>query len=194
MPEPNALQSLINAKRLGTREQTVLSPHLVLNPLRSVWGGIGLDPCAPEEDRIWVPCGRCKGTGMHKKKPCRLCVEPHGAWFEPTVKAEVEYVLPQDGTALPWLDRTYCNPTYDKLKDWLDPDAPKDARIAWLIPVRPHRKWWRAWARTCSTIVYLDPFAFVGHCDKYPAPMCLGYRGPDADDIEAAYAGLGGTY
>lgn len=177
----------------GAREQTVLTPALVLDPLRSVWDVIAFDPSAPPPGPVWVACDLCEGTGIRKNargRPCR-CGPEHGAWYEHTVRAIHECRLPENGLAKRWIDRTYCNPEYAVLEPWLDPATTEAARVAWLIPVRPHRKWWRAWARRCDLVVYLNPFAFVGHVQTIPIPICLGYRGADAAEIETAFREIG---
>lgn len=176
----------------GEREQTVLTPSKILQPLRNVWGGpINLDPCAAPEGPVWVACDGCKGTGKRKDgKPCK-CKPPHGAWWQHTVNALVEVRLPDDGLAFPWIDCTFCNPQYDTLEPWLAPQIEEGARVAWLVPVRPHRRWWRRWARDCDAVIYLDPFAFVGHVQTIPIPICLGYVGHDVAAIVGAFADLG---
>lgn len=175
----------------GPREQTVLTPEFLLAPLRTVWGGIVYDPCAAPEGPVWVACDYCKGTGTKKNgKPC--CDAPHGGWYEQTVNAEIECRLPVDGLAESWIDASFCNPEFAKLKQWLFPPIEPDARVAWLVPVRPHRKWWREWARTVM-VIYLNPFAFVGHKQSFPAPMCIGYRGPEIEAIKQLYRKHGET-
>ena len=155
----DALRGLHDGSRTGEREQTVLTPTLVLDPLRSVWGRIAFDPCAPPGKSL--------------------------------VDAEHEARLPLNGLAFRWIDRTYCNPPFVDLAPWLAPQIESGARVAWLVPVRPHRRWWRTWARTLDTIVFLNPFAFVGHTQTFPAPLCVGYRGHDAAQIVEAYRDLG---
>ena len=104
--------------------------------------------------------------------------------------------LHSEGLATPWADGTFVNPPYGTLKDWLAhalaqvEDGPLE--IIMLIPVRPHRKWWRAAARETSAIVYLDPVKFVGYSSAFPAPLCLFYFGSYPDLIHDAFEHLGG--
>lgn len=189
----NALTSLWG-ERTSAREQVTLTPPLIMDRVRVPWQRVGLDPSGAPEGWIWVPCGRCKGTMVHTvkgvSKPCKHC-EAGGSWHVDYVQAEHTIRLPDDGLRYVWIDRTFVNPQYDALKSWLSHEGTGDGRLAWLIPVRTHRKWWRAWARTMDVVIYLDPFAFAGHCDKFMAPICLGYRGFDADVMVAAFADLG---
>ena len=165
----NALDSLRDGTKAGKREQTVLTPDLILGPLRSVWGEIVMDPCAPS-DR------------------------------ESRVRAAYEICLPHDGLGIPWMDRTFVNPPYKELKPkknrpgWLHHDQIQPgARVAWLVPVRTQRRWWRAWANeVCDRVIYLDPFCFVGYDNVFPAPMCIGYQGHDSERIVEAFRELGG--
>lgn len=178
MTKRNALQSLHVG---GTyREQTVGTPQKILDPLVNVWDRIEFDPCAAPEGPIEVRCP-CKKFGGEPVQHAQTVVSTHTSR------------LPQDGLALTWIDRTFCNPPYKLLKPWLAPSIAPGARVAWLVPVRPHRKWWRAWARDADVVVYLDPFKFLGHCQTFPAPMCIGYRGYDASTIVKAYEHLGST-
>lgn len=85
--------------------------------------------------------------------------------------------LGSDGLKMPWKDRTYLNPPYKDLKDWLE-KATREAgnvlhRIVVLCPVRPHRKWFRQAMREATDIVYLDPLKFEGFAQAFPAPLCL---------------------
>lgn len=69
----------------------------------------------------------------------------------------------QDGLALPWADRTYCNPEYAALRVWLEKathEAGHGHRIALLVPCRSHRAWYRAAERTAHHVIELDPLAF----------------------------------
>lgn len=166
-PEQSATYSIGASLKHAHREQVVCSPPNMLDRLRSVWGVIVLDPCAPEE---WTP--------------------------HYTVNPLIANRLPVDGRAIPWVDRTYCNPPYRDLKSWLRPTlASEDARVAWLVPVRPHRAWWRDWARACDAVIYLDAkhVVFPPHTQCFPGPICLGYIGHDADLVVDAFSDIGGT-
>jgi hypothetical protein len=157
----NALESLHNGSLAGKREQTVLTPQPIVDALVLLWGRICCDVSGPPGDSLL--------NAEHVIRP------------------------PADGLAYIWPDRSYCNPEYKHLAPWLlhEHIAP-DARVAWLVPVRPHRKWWRQWARErVDEIIYLDPLAFVGHTQAFPAPLCVGYRGPDAHKVADAFADLG---
>lgn len=163
----SALQGLADGSRTGKREQTVMTPPEILDPLREVWGKIAMDPCAPPQDAGSL------------------------------VDADHEIRPPDDGLRYSWIDRTYCNPEYARMKSkpgergWLNPATEDGARIAWLIPMRSHRVWWRRWAASCDVVIALDPIAFMDYPSKFPAPLVLGYRGADADAIVAAFAHIG---
>lgn len=164
MRKRNALDGLHG--KPGPRKQTILTPDYILGPLRRVWGDIHLDPCAP-------PLG-----------------------VESRVGATREIRLPDNGLDVPWSDCTFVNPPYRELKKWLTEFrmVHHEVRIAWLIPVRPHRAWWRTWASEfVDTVIYLNPVTFVGYEQTFPTPLCLGYRGEDSDEIVREYslAGLG---
>lgn len=180
----NALQSLHDGSLTGQREQTVLTPDLILDPLRRIWGAIAFDPCAGPAGPVWVPCSLCKGTGLRKGRPCVT-----GSWQTSSVNAMHTVREPDDGLRYEWIDRSFCNPPYADLECWLEPQT--IGRTAWLVPVRPHRRWWRAWARTLDALIYLNPFAFKGHAQTFPAPLCLGYLGADAPLIVHAFRELG---
>lgn len=78
-----------------------------------------------------------------------------------------------DGLSIPWLPQTYANPEFNHLKLWLAHAQKQPGPTALLSPVRTHRKWYRAAARTCSAIIEFDPFAFVGFDCTFPAPLAL---------------------
>lgn len=79
------------------------------------------------------------------------------------------------GLVIQWPDRTYCNPPYGELKLWLAHSLKQTSRHVMLVPVRPHRKWWREWARQAD-VVYLNPIKFLGYDQAFPAPLCLAER------------------
>lgn len=95
--------------------------------------------------------------------------------------------------AMKWPERTFINPPYRDLKKWLAHGLEQEGEQVWLIPVRPHRKWWREFERDCDALIWLDPVAFHGYDQKFPAPLCLAYRGVHTDDFEADFAHLGGA-
>lgn len=95
-----------------------------------------------------------------------------------SVPALIHYVWPRDnGLTLPWYIRTYANPPYGALKDWLAKAVEESrsdlARIALLAPARTHRKWYRAALDTTTAVVELDPLKFKGYDSTFPAPLHL---------------------
>ena len=109
---------------------------------------------------------------------------PEGIAFDPCggpdsgVGAADQYYpeIGRDGLAEPWPERTYFNPPYDNLAPWLARYV-EAWEVVGLVPVRTHRKWFRAAMRESTAIEYLDPLRFVGHPSAFPAPLCMLYRG-----------------
>lgn len=61
----------------------------------------------------------------------------------PTAKRHIE--LPEDGLALPWEGRVYCNPPYgDKTSNWMERMATHGHGIA-LIFARTETDYWHRW-------------------------------------------------
>ena len=102
-----------------------------------------------------------------------------------------------DGLAMEWPERTFVNPPYRELKKWLAYGLEQGDELGteqvWLIPVRPHRAWWREFERDCDALIWLDPVAFHGYDQKFPAPLCLAYRGCDPDGFVCHFEHLGGA-
>ncbi len=170
---------------LGEREQTALTGQPIADLLSAFWGPNGMDPCAAPLGPLWVPCMFCKGTGVKKGKTCRSCDGVGGCLQESSIRAEIEVRLPMDGLALPWVDKTFCNPPYKKLEPWLLHPFLL-GRTIWYVPVRPNRKWWRKWARSCSVVVALNPQSFKGHKAMFPSALCLGFQGPKLEAVRLA--------
>ena len=175
MPKTNeALRSFFGQ---GEREQTVFTPEHILRVPRALWGQIAFDPCPGPTD----------GTIVHTAKGRKAVKDGHVPeldWVErglsnhATRQVGALRVCEGDGLEAEWPDHTFVNSPYDVLKLWLKKSLATDTEHMMLVPVRPNRKWWRAWARE-ATVVYLDPFRFEGHDCVFPAPLCLALRNGD---------------
>lgn len=182
---PNALRSLWG---YGDRPQEVLTPLDILTPLRELWGDIAFDPF---------------GSRQH-------------------LFAQHTALLPDDGQRYVWPDRTFGNPAYAMLDRALNgsatsyPDAwdeegkvthrtklgpasyylmhPDGLEKRWcfLIPVRPHRRWWRSAANAPHILTLeLDPITFVGFSQSFPAPLCLMFTNERRSAVESVFGHLG---
>lgn len=100
---------------------------------------------------------------------------------EPSFFAERYVREADDGLGVSWVDRTFANPPFSDLEEWLAkavaeanrPDAP---RIVVLAPWRSHRAWFldALKASPRRPTVTLEPgVRFVGHAAKFPAPIAL---------------------
>jgi hypothetical protein len=96
-----------------------------------------------------------------------------------------------NGTSAPWPDRTYCNPPFKFLKDWMRHMMASQGRSCMLAPVRPHRRWFRQHAAVCQCMVWLDPLAFVGYEQKFPAPLCLLFLADELEHVRLLFSHLG---
>lgn len=147
------------------------------NALTSLWDGTR---SGKREQEILTPIWilealQAEWNGCIMLDPCSDAGE-HVGTFE-------RYVHPQhDGLALPWCDRTYCNPPYGDLKAWLakamlesipGPCKGDVTRIALLCPVRTHRPWYRQALDTTTAVVELASVKFHGYDQPFPAPLHL---------------------
>lgn len=124
-------------------------PHWYLPPLwasrfRAALGGvIDLDPCAARPDLD-------------------------------AIHADTAYLYPyQDGLALPWFGRVYCNPPYDR--NGVRAFASKAIRevdncqsMALLAPCAPSSRWWRDLARAAEVVIFLP--VRINFIDGSPNP------------------------
>lgn len=142
-------------------EQRIHTPMSVLRPVYQLW---------PEG----VAC-------EPYSSPDSLVVadEKHGPEFE--IK---------DSLFVPWPDRSYINPAYNDLQRAFAHGMQFDEQV-WLIPVRPHRKWWRKARRACDLVVWMDPLKFVGYDQSFPAALAIFYRGRRRFDAHDLFAPLG---
>lgn len=96
----------------------------------------------------------------------------------------------QDSLLVDWPERSFINPAYNALKAAFAHGMQFDEQV-WLVPVRTHRKWWRAARDACNLVVWMDPIKFVGYADQFPAAVALFYRGRRAFDAHDLFSPLG---
>ena len=148
-----ALESIFNGSLTGKREQRIYTPESICNRLRRMWPeGVALDPC--------------HGPGS-------LVGAEVVAWPENPDG-------PIDGLAIDWPERTFVNPPYDCLKEWIL-KASTHRGVVMLCPVRTHRKWFQQALKASAASVWLDPVTFCGYDATFPAPLMLIYWGWTAE-------------
>lgn len=159
---------------LGTRALGRGMARGAANALTSLWNG-GLTGKREQEilTATWIlEALQQEWGGCIMLDPCSDASEHVGCLRR--------YVHPaQDGLALPWYDRTYCNPPYGDLKAWLAKAMLEHVRwkpaqrIALLCPVRTHRPWYRQALDTTTAVVELASVKFHGYDQAFPAPLHL---------------------
>jgi hypothetical protein len=163
----------------GKRAQRVYTPPVVVDVMLRVWPeGVLCDPCSgpdsivPAAIRIMPPQNGCR----YARKIPQL-----GEDGEPMVDDEGEMLYVPAPPGLPfWPPRTFVNPEFSDLAAWLRQFAESDETIV-LAPSRSNRAWWRSAMRSAAAVAELAPLAFVGHKNKFPAPLVLAYRGSRRD-------------
>lgn len=130
----------------GDRPQEIRTPLTLIRTVEKAFGGvIALDPCAPTH--------------------------------APPTFAALRYVREaENGLRVEWVDRTFFNPPYDDLKPWLAKAreaGSRGLRVVALVPLRSHRKWFRAAMVSATRIVYLDAVKFEGYKSAFPVPLVL---------------------
>lgn len=164
---PKALAGLYEGGR--EREQVIYTPEVIRDVIRELWPeGLALDPCSGPESIL----------------------EPTWA-FGP----HMPFPEDRDGLAVPWKHRTYVNPPYKHLKEWLAKAVAEAqsgvSEILVLAPVRTHRPWFRiAWLHS-NCVIALNSLKFRGYDQAFPAPLCLMYWGAWAPELEARASHLG---
>lgn len=111
------------------------------------------------------------------------------------VPAHARIEPPENGLAIRWPRYTYVNPPYDKLYPWLE-HGDRDVETIWLIPVRPHRRWWRDFIfhldpQKRPMVCWMDPLKFHGYDATFPAPLCVAYTGVHHEKFRRAFARFG---
>lgn len=148
MPKRNALQSLIDGSLSGKRPQEVCTPSWMWLKLQLEWG--------------FIACDVCSNYG------CNVDADAH--WLGP----RWDHI---DGLVETWPPFSFCNPEFDKLKLWMPHAAEQQGPLAFLTPVRPHRKWYRRFESQVDAVIEFSPFAFEFHKHTFPAPLALLCKG-----------------
>lgn len=105
-----------------------------------------------------------------------------------------EHTAYEHGTELAWPDRAYCNPPFKYLKHWMaHMVGHSQGRTCMLAPTRNHRRWFRKYAAQCRCMVWLNPIAFVGYEQKFPAPLCLLFTADEIEHVRLLFDHLGQT-
>lgn len=136
------------------------------------------------EQSILTP--QCIVDGLERFWPSGIAMDPCSAPGQLVVAA----AQPKDGLAVIWPERAYCNPPYGELRRWLEHGGSFN-EVVWLVPVRTHRAWFRAWWNLLDVRLGLDPLCFEGFGQAFPAPLMLGYKGARRDDFYLAFHQLG---
>ena len=180
----------------GTRNQVVLTPQCIVDGLVQLFGRIEYD-AAGAEGSI-VPARRMTTSrGLLDPWPDKTyCNPPYGkslrdpdnqlellieeTRIREAAKAAGKPPRFPDGLPVP-----KCS-----LKDWLKMQLAGGESVM-LVPNRTHRKWLRKWRRAVDGLVELDPLKFHGWKQAFPAPLVLGYKGPEPGRFWAAFSHVG---
>lgn len=170
--ELNTVKSMISP---GDREQVIDTPEKIVDGLLKFWGGVALDPC-------WSP-STIVPSERHYYVPPRIEVYVTNKGEEKSRIAFKAAPGDLDGLELEWEDGTFANPPFKYLSAWLkkaQKEGERGLEVILLGPVRTHRKWWRAAARSAKehgAVMELDPIKFRGYKQTFPQAMCLFYWG-----------------
>lgn len=154
----------------GERNQVVLTPELILEKVRHVFGGqIKLDPCTTLEN--------------------------------PT-NADKFYTESDDGLSKKWKHKTYVNPPFKHLSNWMEKASYENVEMIMLGPVRTHRKWFYTTSKSCDEIAgepftsfaFIRTIKFQGHKQAFPAPLFIAYKGPSNERFKCAFSDLACTW
>lgn len=151
---------------------------------------MGTGDTAGHEQRVHTPMNVLRP--VHKLWPEGIACDPCGS-PDSLIDSELTYgpeFEVKDSTKVPWPDRSYVNPPCNELKDFFAHGMQFDEQV-WLIPVRPHRVWWRAARRACDLVVWMNPLKFVGFDQAFPAALAIFYRGRRRFDAHDLFSPLG---
>lgn len=178
--DASAMRGLATGNREGKpdkREQQIYTPWDIIEVCHETWPeGICLDPCSGPDSLIpsAVSYRGYKIDTGRKDKDGRAVTRWGGS-----------------GLIAPWAMRTYVNPPYEDLEDWLYKSTIEhkhgNTEQILLFPVRPNRMWWSEYMSTIpSSVAWLRPLQFVGFDSGFPAPLVLVHTGAFADNMHGA--------
>lgn len=138
----------------GASDQEIRTPDEIILRVRVAFGGLGI---------ALDPCA-----------PTRS---------DPSFAADRYVREAENGLAVPWVDRTFCNPPFNDLVPWLEKaraeaarpraflEAPR--RIVLLVPFRSHRAWFSRALASADSVTLEPGVRFVGFSSAFPAPIAL---------------------
>lgn len=90
-----------------------------------------------------------------------------------------------DGLTEEWGMCNYVNPPYNNIKLWLRKavvEMQKGKKSVFLVPLRPHCKYWRDFVVNVATEVHLvlNKIAFEGYNAVFPGNLCLIVYDPNS--------------
>lgn len=160
------------------RKQDVLTPEWLLDAVRAV-APIVLDPCTIPSN----PVGAEQFCYL-PEEATRLQEQLRTAEDKAEkamLRKQLKPYLTGGGLSLDWSfvvgkGVVFVNPPFDSLEMWMrkcELQATTLGTPSYLLcPFRPHRKWFSKYAQGFDVIT-LAPFAFRGHSQAFPAPLCL---------------------
>lgn len=178
------------------------------NALNSLWGSGNAEALAKVRTRDCVAMPGLREqtirtpaivvAGISKVWPEGIALDPCSCEGS-LVNAARVVRLPACGLEETWVDFTYVNPPYGKLKLWLEKasssvkESGGSLELIMLIPVRSHRKWWReTLLKPGVTLCWMNPLKFEGFSQAFPAPLVLAYFGTRVSEFKTAFKSLGG--
>lgn len=106
--------------------------------------------------------------------------------------------IAQDGLAIPWHGRVFCNPPYNRaVAAWIAKalGEPGITEAVFLVAARTDTDWWQAAVRGwADAVCFIDGrLRFSGSANSAPFPSALLYHGPHVGQFLSAFQHLGWT-
>lgn len=103
-------------------------------------------------------------------------------------RADEYYTLErrEDGLALPWGRRTFCNPPWSNIEPWIERGVDlmhrdfKVTVIGYLLPLRTHMRWWQKWIepRRDGPVLVVPQTAYLWRVKVHHPPTRFRYGCP----------------